>query len=44
MSGTKWGTKKEEIEQNFPWTLGPEATHQKTRSKYHTEPDKIKID
>ena len=34
--------KKEQ--QDFLWALGPEATHQMTRSEYQTEPDKIKID
>ena len=41
---TEWDRKEEEIEQNFVWVLGPETTHQKTRSEYRTESDKIKID
>ena len=41
---TKWNRKEKKIQKDFHWALGPEATHQITRSEYGTEPDKIKID
>ena len=44
MTGTEWDTKEENIQQEVLWALAPKATHQKTRSKYRTQPDKIKID
>ena len=40
---TEWNT-KEKIQQNFILALESEATHQKARSEYRTEPHKIKID
>ena len=45
MTGTnKWNTKQKKIQQDFLWALGPEATHQITKSDYRTDPDNIRID
>ena len=45
MTGTdEWNTKEEKMQQDFLWALGPEATHQKTKPEYRTDPDNIKID
>ena len=40
----EWNTKGEKIQQDFLWALGLEATHQRTRPEYRTDPDNIKID
>ena len=32
MTGTQWFTEEEKIQQDFLWALGPEVTHQITRS------------
>ena len=43
MTGTdERNTKQEKIQQDFLWALGPEATHQITRSEYRSDPDNIK--
>ena len=44
MTGTEWDVREEKIQQDFPWALEPEATHQIRRSEYRIEPDKFKID
>ena len=36
--------KRRKCNREFVWALGPEATHQKTRSEYRTKPEKNKID
>ena len=44
MTGADWNTKKEKLQQDFLWALGPESTHQITQSEYQTDPDNKKID
>ena len=44
MTGTEWNNKEATIQQDFLWALGPEETHQITRSEYRTDPDNIKIE
>ena len=44
MTGTERKTSDKKIQQDFLWTLGPEATHQITRCEYRTELDTIKVD
>ena len=44
MIETECDAKEKKIEQDVLWALGPEATHQITRSEYQTEPNKIEID
>ena len=39
MNGTEWIIKEKKIQQDFVWALGPEPTHQITRSEDRTEPD-----
>ena len=40
MAGTDgWTLKENKIQQAFLWALEPEATHQKTKSEYRTDPD-----
>ena len=38
-----WSGKKELIQDDFIWGVGPEALYQRTRAEYKTEPDSIKI-
>ena len=44
MTGTKWNTKEEQIQQGFLWALEPEATQQKMRFEEGTDPDNDRID
>ena len=34
ITGTEWNTEEKKIQQDFLWSLGPEATHLITRSEY----------
>ena len=34
MNDSHWELKQQKIQQDFLWALGPEATHEKTRSEY----------
>ena len=44
LTETDWDVKEQKIERDFLRALGPEATHQITRSEWRTELDKIKVD
>ena len=43
-NGIEWDTKEQKTQRDFLWALGPQTTHQATRSKNPAEPDKIVID
>ena len=41
----EWNTKAKKIQQEYSWwALGPEATHQITKSDYRTDSDNIELD
>ena len=40
---TNWSGKKQTVQVDFIWGVGPEALYQITRAEYKTEPDSIKI-
>ena len=40
---TSWATKEKQIQEDFIWGLGPEATYQITRAEYKRDPDTIAI-
>ena len=44
MTGTERDAKEEKIQHGFLSALEPEATHQKTRTKYQIQLEKIKTD
>ena len=43
MTRTEWNTKEEKVQEDSLWENGPEATHQTTRTKYQTEPNRTKL-
>ena len=43
MTRTEGNTKEEKLQQDSLWENGPEATHQTTRTKYQTEPNRTKL-
>ena len=40
---TNWSGKKQTVQEDFIWGVGPKALYQITRAEYKTEPDSIKI-
>ena len=44
MTGTRWNTIEDNVQQNFFRGLAAEATHQITRFEYEIEADQIEID
>ena len=43
MTETGWTGKKQAIQEDFLWGVGPEALYQITRAEYKTGPDSIKV-
>ena len=43
MTDSGWSAKKQAIQEDFLWGVGPEALYQITRAEYKTEPDSIKV-
>ena len=43
ITDANWKRKKQAVQEDFIWAVGPEALYQITRAEYKTEPDSIKV-
>ena len=43
MTQNVWTDKEAEMQEDFIWGIGPEASYQMTRAKYKTEPGRLAI-